>query len=749
MRIFDDITLHPLFPVSAVIGLGAIVLGLTIAAYLRARSTAQPMRRLLLTALRCVALAGLLLLLLRPMRAEPVANSGLLPILAVAVDQSASMKTADMNGESRDAAVRKTLSEARDVFERELADDFDVRFFSFSDAIEPLVLDELLQKPQPTGDTTDLSTTLFESATVPVNRRMAGLVLVSDGRDNAGGDVQRAATFMKSANAGVWAVPVGTSAEARDVYVTARLKQSFLYVNQSGMITVSVSHAGFDNQYVEVTLLRDGERIATESVALTDRNATVDFPVRETHKGMFRYRVEVAPLTNESDTENNSRTVFARVVDEKTKVLFVEARPYWDSKFLLRTLQNDPNLEVTSLFQLRADKVLAITEKSTTDPTVKSTVTQGVALPRTKEDLYQYDCLVLGKGVDTLLNAEQLGLVRDFVRERGGGVVFARGRSYGFDNEALAALEPLVWERDSVHGTRFQLTPEGRTNPAFTFNKDLPIDAVIRELPEMVSVTKVSQEKSLSVILARSTVEGSENELATIAYQRYGKGKVMSVGATGLWRWAIMPQELSNYDDVYPRFWGQMIRWLVSDSDFLPGQDISFRSDRYTYDSGDTVQLTVRTKFVDDATFAPHAVVLTPQGKEIRVSLEADPASPGSYTAGYLPDEEGEFEARLELGDAAPAVETEQVRFTVYSDSVESRFVSADPGLMADIAAITGGKTLSLDELDTLPELLTTFELQSRTEEKRVDAWDSLQVFSALIALLAVEWFVRRRSGLL
>ena len=92
---------------------------------------------------------------------------------------------------------------------------------------------------------------------------------------------------------------------------------------------------------------------------------------------------------------------------------------------------------------------------------------------------------------------------------------------------------------------------------------------MIRELPEMLSITRVQNEKSLSIVLAKGVSGTDGEELAAIAYQRYGKGKVMSIAANGLWRWAFMPAELERYDEIYTRFWAQMIRWLVYGSDFL------------------------------------------------------------------------------------------------------------------------------------------------------------------------------------
>jgi hypothetical protein len=533
--------------------------------------------------------------------------------------------------------------------------------------------------------------------------------------------------------------------------VTARLNQSFLFVNQPATLKVALSQSGYTDWYAEVNLFREGEQAGSQQVMLKGSTATAEFPIQEDRKGVFRYAVEVKPLPDEVDTRNNSRTVFARVVDEKSRVLFVEAKPYWDSKFLLRALQRDPNLEITSIFQVTADKIFGVTEKSTNDPLEKTEVAQGVYVPRTKEEWFRYDCIIFGKGIDTLFSSEQLQLLREYLTERGGSVVFARGRAYAFENEILEMLEPVDWSDEAVRQARIELTPEGQDSPLFAFGRSISPDIILRELPEMVSVTKVQKEKSLSVILARVAETGEPGvglgtKIAAISYQRYGRGKVMSIGATGLWRWAFMPPELEEYDDIYSRFWSQMMRWLIFESDFLPGQDISFRTNQYAYNLGERVLLTVRTQFVDSEDFQPRVTIREPQGGETVVDLSASDETSSTYSAYYQPSEEGEFEAVMRSIAGDPRETSE--RFTVYADSIESRFVASDPELLEQISEVTGGETLALEDLGSLPERVREFERLSQEKSKPRDAWDTMQVFAVLMGLLALEWFARRRTGL-
>jgi hypothetical protein len=93
--------------------------------------------------------------------------------------------------------------------------------------------------------------------------------------------------------------------------------------------------------------------------------------------------------------------------------------------------------------------------------------------------------------------------------------------------------------------------------------------------------------------------------------------------------------------------------------------------------------------------------------------------------------------------------EKDVVRFTVYDDSVEQRCVQADREMMNLIAEVTGGEMLEVGELDTLPDKVRAFETLAKERVKPIDIWDRLPVFSTLICVLGVEWFLRRASGLL
>ena len=739
---FPDLTFQPVWPWPMVAGLAAVALGATAWSYHRQRALASRARRGLLLAFRLAGVASLLFILLRPMTHAPAPVAKDRPVLFVDADFSLSMNTPDCAGTTRWAAVASALRAGEGTHWWQLARDYDLRFATFGNLVQPDTLSALAARPRAEAQRTDLTAPLAAAADEARARPVAGVCLLGDGRENAGGDPMAAALALKAAGVPVFAACVGAGQDARDVYCRARFSQNFLFAGQPAELDVAVAHSGYDRFHVNVQLAREGRPVATKQAVLNQGVVHVPFPIQEDHRGLFTYTVKVDPLPGEGDTRNNERTLFARVVDRKTRVLIVEGRPYWDTKFLQRTLQQDPNVEVDAVFQLSAGKTFGLRQHTSEDDLVKRTAPAPLGMPRTREELYRYDCVILGRGLDRLVDRDTPALLRDFVSERGGSLVFFRGTS----REPLAGLsdlEPVIWDEASLRDVRLEITPEGRASPVFAFHQEQPPEVVVRALPALVSVTRTRGEKALSVVLAAATPPGvSTGRVAALAYHRFGLGKVMSIGAAGLWRWAFLPDAQDEVRDVYAQFWGQLVRWMVSDSDFLPGTDLSLRTDRYVYQPGERVRFIVRSK-MSRTNEIFHIEVTPPDGPATELAA-AYSAESGGFTALGATGPEGVYRAVLR-GAGTNVVEA---RYTAYADLDEARLVASDPDLLANICRTTGGKMLGLDELGQLPKLLGDWHRRAREEAQPADAWDTRSAYFFIALFFSIEWYFRRRWGL-
>ena len=155
----ETVLFEPPFPMQTIVGLGVVVLLLALTSY---RFADVPVRtRVALVLLRALILAGIVLVLCRPMAVKPRPDSADKAVLAVLVDSSASMNTPDESRQSpRARAVAAALESARGTFHEELARRYQVNFYEFSEDLAPATLDELVARESASGTKTDIASAL-------------------------------------------------------------------------------------------------------------------------------------------------------------------------------------------------------------------------------------------------------------------------------------------------------------------------------------------------------------------------------------------------------------------------------------------------------------------------------------------------------------------------------------------------------------------------------------------------------------
>lgn len=703
-------------------------------------------RNPLLLALRIVVLITIGLLLLNPVATLTAPQAKRKAPFLILLDTSRSMTTRDVptvsSPETRWQAARRTVLENH-AFLEGLAQHYQVRTYGFDVRASITDGNVLRALESPGGDHTALGDALTQA--VDANRPDAAsgtagsVLLVSDGRDNANNSPLDAARAAKALGFSIYTLCLGQETKAQDIQVVAQRPQIFAEPGQQIELAADIRNTGIPSGSVTIELLRDSKKVASQSLTLAPGRQEVSFPVTEARRGFYRYAIACPPVQGETDLTNNRANVFLNVMDSRARVLLVEGEPTWDSKFLAQTLRDDPTVRLDTVYQLTDTRPFAIS--GTAEQPI-------VHLPHTVEEFAHYDVLLLGRGYESFFDAKATEALKQWVGDRGGCLVFLRGRA-DERTPGLRDLEPLVYGTKELETAQIRLTDAGRSHPGFAFDTGEDAQTVVKKLPSLITATRVEKEKALAVVLARTpdSESGADSRpMATLAYQRFGQGKVMAVVGQGLWRWAFLPPDQEKYRKVYPEFWMQTIRWLISESDFLPGQNIAMRTDKGAYSASETVNL---LGFLRGPKTAPPAITLTlPGGKTTTLTPDRGDGKTADFTASYRPPAPGEYLATVApLPGNAKSVPV-SAAFTVFPGQEEDANRSADPALMQQIAAVGGGESLQPAQLNGLPEKLRAAELSSvKTAEPRT-LWDRWWTLAILLCLLTAEWLLRRRSGL-
>src|SRR5438876_5751077 len=164
---------EPPFPMQQIVGAGVGIFLLAVLSYLYGGKNLGPVKRTLLVFLRTLALAGIVIVLCRPMAVRSKPESVDKPVFTVLVDASASMNTKDEGNATRIQAVAAALQSARSTFLEELAQRYQVNFYEFSDEVLPGNFEDLASRQAVKGTKTDIASALFSALQASQGRKHA------------------------------------------------------------------------------------------------------------------------------------------------------------------------------------------------------------------------------------------------------------------------------------------------------------------------------------------------------------------------------------------------------------------------------------------------------------------------------------------------------------------------------------------------------------------------------------------------
>ncbi len=728
----------PFAPLHTALG-AALAVAILIRLY-ASRSVRPGRWRWPLVLLRSAVVAALAVILLNPVLVGELSSAGRRQPFLIVLDASRSMSTRDATAGTRLAEALRSTAPGTPLA-TELSRKFDVRWFEFDDRARAAAPDALAARLQPTGGRTSLGNAIAQPiAALGADARGGGhLLVVSDGRDTSESYPLDAARAAKAQGVIVHTLCVGKRSERRNIEVAAHKTQVFAAPDQTVQIGAEIRCTGLGRRTARVSLTEGGRQVSTQNVVLSPGRREVAFPVKQARNGLYRYAVEVAPEPDEQDPSDNRASVFLKVARTTSRVLLLEGRPSWDAKFLAGVLRDDPTVSLDVIYKLTDTKYFAVLGGSEKEG--------DAAVPRTLEQLGRYDVIVFGKGFEEFYDPEGVRALKQWVSDRGGNIVFLRGRADDRIAE-LRELEPVEWSMAEIDALRVKLTDEGRSHPGFAFGGSEDAQTVVKKLPPLVSATQVKGEKALAVVLARAENAANEADarpMATLAYHRYGQGKTVALVGQGMWQWAFLPPDLSGYEKAYGEFWTQTIRWLVSDSDFLPGQRLAIRADRQNYGPGELVTFLGYQR--SPGTARPASIRLTlPDGTAREVATAPGDHKRADFVALFRPSQPGEYVAGL-AGAGDRGAQPSCV-FTVHAGHEEDLNRSADPDLMRQIAAAGGGACFGPEDADSLVGRVHAAEAAARPKSEPCTAWDRPWVLALLLALIGAEWWIRRRVGL-
>ncbi len=726
--------------------IACVAIAVTFFTYRAARSKSTVRHRLVLAGIRTALLLLVLFCLFRPVlvvkAAVPQQN-----FLGVLIDDSRSMQIADWQQAPRGNFARQEFGTPASPILKALSDRFVIRTFRFSSAASRVASQADLTF---SGGQTRIGAALDGARQELAGLPLAGLVVVSDGADTTDASLSDALLAMKAASVPVFTVGVGKESLPKDIQVDRVSAPRTALKGTSLMLDVVVTQTGFPGETVKLDVEDGGKIVGSQDVTLpADGEPTsvrVRFTASDAGPRLFTFRI--APREGEIVTQNNQREALIDVRDGRQKLLYYEGEPRPEMKFLRRAVEDDKNLQLVVLQRTADNKYMRLGVEGPED--------LAGGFPKTRDELFAYDGLILGSIEAGAFTGDQLRMIGEFVERRGGGLLMLGGaRSFsegGYAGTPVADALPVVLERvartiDNLPLERLKVRPT-RAGEGYAVTQIAGTEAASlarwNELPTLTSVNTLHDLKPGATLLLTGTDE-RRRTLPVLAFQRYGRGKALAFAVQDSWQYQ-MNASIPLEDMTHENLWRQLLRWVV---DGVPGP-VELHTSSERVEAGEHVTLTaevVDKSFVELNDARVVAQVKDPQGNTQEVPMQWTGERSGEYRATFTPAGDGLYTADVEASREGKTLGASAVHVRAAPGDAEYFDATMHAARLKRIADETGGRFYTADNASGLPEDLKYAGRGVTTVEER-DLWHMPIVLLAIVALMGGEWAYRRAVGM-
>ncbi|MBS1634432.1 MAG: hypothetical protein JST26_00825 [Bacteroidetes bacterium] len=670
-----------------------IVTGFLFSAFLYARDKKNADRSgvllSVLFALRFISVTLICLLLLDFLMKQLV-NETEKPVIVFVQDNSSSVVNAKDSDE-----IRKNYLQALPGFINRLKEKYEVNTYVFDNTLRA-------------GDTynfngkeTDIAGVFSDIENNYANRNVGAVILASDGIYNKGLNPLYTTTKF---NYPVYTIALGDTTPLKDVWIQNLRHNQVAYLGNSFPLEVVVNATDLQGKDVTVTVSQNGQVKKAQPLHIGGANfsQTLSFILEADKPGVQKYTVTISAIADDKNKQNNAQSFVIDVIDNREKILILANAPHPDIAAIEQSISSNQSYE---------------TEIAMAD--------------NFQKPLKPYSLVIL----------HQLP---------------AGAASQRFLTELKNNNQPYwvigVSPNDFIRGLQVRMMSSKWNDAEAVYKKEFALFTVSDELKKYMK-----DFPAVKCILGNYEVS---NSFSTLAAQRigvvntenpilvFGEDNGVKKGAflgDGLWRWRLRDYADHQNHNLFNELITKTIQYLAvkADKSFFrvytkkiinENEPLDFTAEVYNQSYEQITDPDVNLVLKDSA------------GKSYNYTFSKKQTS-YILNAGMFPPGEYSYKAQTKTGDKV----FEKSGVVVIREIVAEKLNTvADHNLLYQLSKQSGGKMVYKQELDKLAaDMLNSDLIKTITysHKKMTDLLNLKWICLLLIALLSIEWFLRKYNG--
>lgn len=647
--------------------------------------------------LRATAVSIIAFLLLSPLL-RTIARSLEKPIIVILQDNSASLL------QNRDSAFYKNeYAGLLDEFQNKLEDRFETRRYYFGKSLSDTGNLDFTEKQ------TDIDFAIKEAINLYYNRNVGAFVLASDGIFNKGANPFYA---ISNAKTPFYTVALGDTSIEKDLIISKVTHNKLAFLNNTFPVEVRVDAKKINGNSTTLKVFKGPELLFSKLINIDkdDFQETVMLQLEANQAGLQRYSIAVSEVSGEFNLKNNYRDFYIDVIDSRQKILILADAPHPDIGAIRQSLNANQNYEVevglaTSFTKSLKSYGLVILHQL---PSGRNNAARYLDEIKTANIPYWS---IIGQQSNVLIVAN------------GSSGIAASGLRGNLNSDFLALLNPSF--------SLFTLSDELRRS--------------FRNFPPLSAAYANYRTTNNANVMLHQRIGQVETDNPLFVFMETDQQRSATLLGEGLWRWRIQNFAEKQNHQLFDEFISKTVQYLTAKSErtnlkvnvqnsFFENDPVMFEAEVYneSYESINDPDVNLEMTNQEGKTFNYR---FSKAGKGYRLNAGIFPTGDYSYKAstilnGKKTEVKGGFTIKPVFAELINNTADHQLLFNIAKSSNAAMFLPKDLLQLAD--------EINADE---------TLKPVSFSESKLREIINLKWLFFILLALLAIEWFIRKRSG--
>lgn len=583
------------------------------------------------------------------------------------------------------------------------------------------------------GSKTNISKVFSKISSYNYKDNNLASVLISDGNFNDGRNPLIDGEYIDTP---IFVIGVGDTTKIQDLAVYNILTNRIAYINSAIPVDVSLELNSVDTGKVNVILYENSTPLDTIDFTAVKNQTNYNIVFEYIPKSSGEKRITAKAIANfkEENIKNNSISEYVKVLDDKRNIAVFSGALNSDLSFLIQELETKDNISISKFFQKKQNEFYySPNEKEIIESQLL--IFNNFPIRSTSNDLIQRLIKELQKGKPLLfmfgpdIDINKLSLFKDY----------------------------LPFEVISHNQKEFQvqanLTAESVGESILRF--DNVDDSIWEDLPTLFKTETFVKLKSSSKMLLNLRMNNNILNESMLISSNVNNRKSIAILTYGLYRWKLLDyakKSANNNEpeiDIYKAFFDNILKWLsikdkeqqfvinTNKKEYSSGEQIEFNAQLYDDSYNPIDEGEVNLSF--DENGETREIILTSIGN-------------GKYKSSITGLSKGTYNYKANAKYKNKVIAYENGIFNVGETPLEFLRTNMNLSLLKQLAEKTGGAYYHISEIDNIKDKIKDkVELKSIPSFTKQDITfrEKLWILLIPILLFSIEWFIRKRSGLL